>query len=165
MREILFRGFHPDENGKERIAIDNKTIPGEWVEGFIYEHLPPLQCITTNDNEREKSQWCIAKTGFADWNMLRPVELKPVIYETVSEFTGLTDKNGKKIFENDIVHSVANWDNANMVIMFEKGEFKQILCEKYKSYLPMCGYYNINNFYKEVIGNIFNNPELLEPIL
>ena len=36
MREILFRGFHEDMNGKETIYIDGREIQGEWVEGFLY---------------------------------------------------------------------------------------------------------------------------------
>lgn len=81
--------------------------------------------------------------------------------ETVGQFTGLTDKNGKKIFEWDIVHCVSRTDEANMVVIFEDGEFRMVLCERYKDYIPGCGFYAIRCFDKEVIGNIHDNPELL----
>ena len=64
MREILFRGKR----------LDN----GEWVEGYLYEHEPPLVGIVSEKDEPEASKWFIARTGFADWNMPRPVELVEV---------------------------------------------------------------------------------------
>ena len=33
MREILFRGFHPDENGPQEITLDGIKIKGRWVQG------------------------------------------------------------------------------------------------------------------------------------
>lgn len=84
-----------------------------------------------------------------------------ISHKTVGQFTGLTDKNGKKIFEGDIVHSISRMDEANMVVIFEDGEFRMVLCERYKEYIPGCGFYAIRCFDKEVIGNIHDNPELL----
>ena len=86
----------------------------------------------------------------------------PVLSETVGQYTGLTDKNGKKIFEGDIVHCVSKLDSADMVVIFECGQFRMILAEKYHEYQTNVGYYDINCFAKEVIGNIHDNPELLE---
>lgn len=85
-----------------------------------------------------------------------------VIPETVGQYTGLTDKNGKKIFEGDIVHCVSKFDNAYMVVIFECGQFRMVLAEKYYEYKTGLGYYDINCFTKEVIGNVYDNPELLE---
>lgn len=84
-----------------------------------------------------------------------------VIPETVGQYTGLTDKNGRRIFEGDIVYCKSRLDNANMVVIFECGQFRMVLSENYRSYQTNSGFYDINCFDKEVIGNIYDNPELL----
>lgn len=80
-----------------------------------------------------------------------------VIPETIGQYTGLTDKNGKRIFEGDIVYCKSRLDNANMVIIFECGQFRMVLSENYRSYQTNSGFYDINCFDKEVIGNIYDN--------
>ena len=133
MREILFRG---------------KTSDGEWVEGFYsseeynidthsIEYIPRIQLLGK----------CVSLG---------------VLPETVGQYTGLTDKNGVRIFEGDIVHCVSKLDSADMVVIFECGQFRMVLAEKYHEYQANIGYYDINCFAKEVIGNIHDNPELLE---
>ena len=81
--------------------------------------------------------------------------------ETVGQYTGLTDKNGVKIFEGDVVRCVSRLDYTNMVVIFEDGEFRMVKCEDYKTYTTGNGYFSVRCFYKEVIGNIYDNPELI----
>ena len=70
--------------------------------------------------------------------------------------TGLVDKNGQEIFEGDIVHAYS--EDARLIGAIEY--FDNAYCIKTKN-----GVYNslwINAEYYEVIGNIYENPELLE---
>ena len=73
--------------------------------------------------------------------------------DTVGQYTGLTDKNGKKIFEGDIVkHSIGTF-----IVKFSNGTFLSSLTED--NYLTfLCSIHNQS----EVIGNIHDNPELLK---
>lgn len=75
-----------------------------------------------------------------------------VIQRTVGQFTGLKDSNGKEIYEGDIV-SIDGANETHMrTIVFERGTF-------HFGHLPdgMCDYKDM-----KVIGNIHENPELLE---
>lgn len=94
-------------------------------------------------------------------NEWREVEVIP---ETIGQYTGLTDKNGTKIFEGDIVNYTQNYELSGNVVMV--GTVKWSEC-----YAGLC----VTNFtngladrfltnaqYRiEVIGNIYDNPELL----
>ena len=86
-----------------------------------------------------------------------------IIPETVGQYTGLTDKNGKKIFEGDIVRAEICEGNHQGFrfpigeVVLENGSF----CIKdYKQTTPLSSYSPRVQF--EVIGNIHDNPELLK---
>ena len=49
-----------------------------------------------------------------------------------------------------------------MVVFFEDAEFHMVPCERYKKYENGMGYFMARCFEKDVIGNIHDNPELLE---
>ena len=132
MREILFRGKR----------IDN----GEWVFGS-YAFEPRRkgafgQIISDLDHERH---YIVSKKNYEYWE---------IIPETVGEYTGLTDKNGKKIFEGDIM---SDGDDTYKVV-FDEGVF-QVENSHY-----ITGLYVAIHIDKidEVIGTIYDNPELLE---
>jgi hypothetical protein len=79
------------------------------------------------------------------------VEINP---ETLCEYTGIKDKSGVKIFEGDIVRCTYYGDiRSNRVVVFINGEY---LLESKGEYVSIALYE------KEVIGNIYDNPELLE---
>lgn len=127
-REILFKAKR----------IDN----GEWVEGQYVYITNPL----TEDGKPIKHLICNGTNIFND--LIDPV--------TLCQYTGLTDKNDKKIWENDIVelpdgegYFTCEWEeDAARFVM--NGDGLTVDFDNYWSYQT------------EVAGNIFDNPELLE---
>ena len=83
-----------------------------------------------------------------------------VIPDTVGQFTDLTDKNGKKIFEGDIVKIDIAGLIFNAVCKFHSGSFGLVWhymgVDRWQAFTSMC------HVEYEVIGNIHDNPELLE---
>ena len=83
------------------------------------------------------------------------VHIKP---ETVGQFTGLTDKNGKKIFEGDIVDILTENEEIGFVAYDDGGFLVKAngFCVDFHA--------NINGTDLEIIGNIHDNPEMLEEV-
>ncbi|BAU27615.1 putative phage protein (TIGR01671 family) [Aneurinibacillus soli] len=86
-------------------------------------------------------------------NSNKEIDCEPVIPETVGQYTGLRDRNGRKIYEGDIVRWPGSGDKVYVrVVTFEKytfhvGNILDGLCD-YRDFV--------------VIGNIYDNQELLE---
>ena len=134
-REILFRG--------------KRTDNGEWVEGFYF-------CMVHDDGRHVHH--FIIPLG-TDLNLGTPIEKVQVEVdpETVCQYTGLTDRNGRKIWEHDIIRC--------------EGKLFKI------DWVPTCAFFaahplkesrtspclNVGTMkISEVVGNVFDNPELLE---
>ena len=145
MREILFRGKRCDN--------------GEWVQGYY------IRADHHWHNHGIHKDW-ITSGASANGGWFALHNKYAVKAETVGQFTGLTDKNGKKIFDGDIVRvcldpeiCVGNviWDSdiASYNIPFNNG----------KCVLPLDIFIAKNKVgdkvWIEVIGNIHDNPELL----
>lgn len=92
---------------------------------------------------------------------------KSVIPETIGQYTGLTDKNGKKIFEGDIGRykqtDGAKWNGKPMIcigkVVYNKKTASFAVDSKDEIGAKNYDYFPIKDF--EIIGNIHDNPELL----
>lgn len=133
MREILFRGKRKDND--------------EWVQG---DFCSPCNIV-------------FLEHGYdpvLDKNDVPCCNDFEVIPETVGQYTGLKDKNGKKIFEGDVVNVNTNkdtlchrYEGRHLVIRFD--EYHRFVASGRLEY-PLCNHYEW-----EIIGNIHDNPELL----
>lgn len=85
-----------------------------------------------------------------------------ILEETVGQYTGLKDKNKKEIYEGDIVKIKHEFDNTGYIceIIYVDGAFrtKKFI---FGSYYDCLYYWYANDCEIEVIGNIYDNPELL----
>lgn len=143
-REILFKAKR--KNWRE--------LPKEewWVEGYYckWEQIRRPLCVV-----EEKEVDCII-TWMSDGGMSR-YEIDP---ETLCQYIGLKDKNGQKIWENDIceIHS-SNIDEEDgyFTTAWDKDEAKYVL----DGDTLIVDFDNIYGYECEVIGNVFDNPELL----
>ena len=84
----------------------------------------------------------------------QPMNWIEVDIETVGEFTGLSDKSGKEIYEGDIVKTV----DGLMIVYFDDGCF---WVESDAHGAPLYVYSDEDDHFSEVVGNIHEKPELL----
>lgn len=143
MRDYLFRGKRKDN--------------GEWVYWNIYGEF----CTSKGRRTRlTRNTYCSEKYFY------HIDEIKQLIDpETVGQYTGLTDKNGKKIFEGDIVSRYVNQlDKRVNASVKNNTTVASWTCEfflyKDKKEVFLANRVGKNDCY--IVGNIYDNPELLK---
>ena len=119
---------------------------GEWVYGY-YVHIGPVSC---------QRAYIIPEYTSA-------IYVKEVDPSTVDQYTGLMDKNDKRIFEGDIVST--DIARPYLIVEFRDGCFMFNCNDGGKDYydimLPILEDAQTEYKYGEIIGNIHDNPELL----
>ena len=150
MREILFRGQTRKYGEKVRIG-DGQKLPGRWVYGGVLQGAGSHSIIYGGENINDPSQsiekWCVHT-------------------DTLGQYTGLKDKNGKRIFEGDIV--TQNWydhdepsDDSFGEVVFCEYDCSFSVMDIQKDGIVPLGRCHAYHWEAEVIGNIHDNPELL----
>ena len=111
---------------------------GKWCEGNLHIDKQGVAIITPDD------------TPLGCYGQVDP--------DTIGQFTGLTDKNGKKIFEGDIVRLDIAGIIFNAVCKFHSGSFGLVWhymgADRWQAFTSIC------HVEYEVIGNIYDNPEM-----
>lgn len=140
MREILFRAKRKDN--------------GEWTEGYVFE-LQPGQYMICDRIQYDRP------STLPVWEFFRYCthEIDP---ETLCQYTGMNDKNGNRIWENDILQNARNND---LYTVEWHGSFGMYVWSKRKEnnkHIFDYGDLYLMNRKCVVIGNIFDNQELLK---
>lgn len=159
MREILYRAKRKDN--------------GNWIEGGYAEHDGKVFIVI----------WVRYMPDTRDWDTIDYYKNNPnyihslieVIPETVCQYTGMTDKENNKIFENDIVHDIESWHpSKNGIVKFKIGTFDSGIyqyvgwvVEDKNGNVDRTPLYQYEQSKEDgicgfiVIGNVFDNPELI----
>lgn len=147
MREILFRG--QTRRKGEKVRMDGSPVESNWAYGGVLKGIGDHSIIYQTEPEFHKF---------------------PVYTDTLGQFTGLTDKNGVKIFEGDIVQGTAYSNKFVGIIVWvdEIGGFgvryrkrQEATAWENSSILKCASRGRTDEFTAEIIGNIYDNPELI----
>lgn len=147
MRQYKFRG--------------RSFINGKWVCGDSIKH-------TENASENGTEVLTYIGSRIENARKVGAMKWSPVAPSTIGQFTGLRDRNGKEIYEGDIITVNGRYPR---VILWDKVSWALMPCEHYHNehFWVMNLQHPENDWWKkfademEVVGNIHDNPELINP--
>lgn len=150
MREIKFRG----------------KLINKYAEEWFYGDLIQVKDGTVDKKGNPATDYYIITDDYSSkYNKieLRTCQSPKVNADTIGQYTGLKDKNGVEIYEGDIVYCQTKFGKAKAIIEFINGKFvacwNSAITHPKNGHLIAC--YDINKRF-EVIGNIYDDPELLK---
>lgn len=134
MREILFRGLHRRKG--EKVKLNGMPVESMWVYGGYCQYNAERGIIYQKE----------------------PFNKFSVYADSVGQYTGLTDKNGNRIFEGDIIKGK---EKATYVIGYSDATASFYAKATLPQRMLPCMTIGTMKYYA-VIGNIHDNPELIE---
>ena len=147
-REILFRG--------------KLLRTGEWIEGYYCKTSDTTYAFSEDyDRHPVPEHHCILVDEITDWGLPNRPTLHEVDPVTIGQYTGLKDRNGKRIWDGDIL-LFTNTDNEQSLYDV-RWDYHRWLVQMHGDYSAMPD--DLDDFfcqYAEVIGNIHDDQELLE---
>ena len=153
MRELLFRG-----------RVKSKVNDGYWwcIGGF--HKWETRQPYVVDNLKPEETKYLIIMDSFADWGMPKEITYTEIGPDTIGQYIGRKDKNGNRIFEGDIIkgkaHTYLGYRVKIGVVKYFDTGFVMDIDPNNNNNLD---YKNIPNDC-EIIGNIYDNPELIKDI-
>ena len=145
MRQILFKA-----------KLKNKD---RWIEGFYCSKKDTTYCFK-EDYERNpvETRHYIIRDEMTDWGLPNELRLYEIDPSTLCQYTGLADKNGNRIWENDIIKMFYIDGVTDIGTIRYTNE-----CARFQFYDECNIGYGFDETCKMVVeGNVFDNPELLE---
>lgn len=138
IREVLFKAKRTD-NGK---WVEGSLIRGVFVRCADNQDIPYI--LNIDDIECDYDNFGDLTDGFGYY------EVNP---DTICQFTGLVDRNGDKIWENDIVRLdedlyIVTWEEDDAMFALEDVGVVEHFC-------------NVDSKWCEIVDNKFDNPELM----
>lgn len=173
MREIKFRAW--DKEKKEWIGDEGTTFTSETAtEGIVALLLSGnLRVFSAEYIRGDKKEDDLISVGHSEYESIHPMKTNPPYKRQyiLMQYTGLKDKNGKEIYEGDIVEDqfedafmkLHNIAKTNHLVMYQDGCFmlsyngEKVVGNQSDIASSLLQYNTV-----KVIGNIYKNPELLE---